>query len=536
MTNAATDTYDYIIVGAGSSGCVLANRLSANPATRVLVVESGPDDTSPLIAMPRGIGKLLDPRNPHVWSYDVSPGGNKPSEMWLKGRAVGGSSAVNGMVYIRGAPMDYDGWAESGCTGWGWDEIGRCFVELEDHELGEAEWRGVGGPIHVSVHPSRNGLCEAVLTAAQEMGVDCVADVNDVDVVREGGLGYQTRNIDKGKRVSSAKGFLKEARKRLNLDLLVETDVLKVEIENLRVTGVTLRDKRGTRFVAAHEVILSAGAVHSPKLLQLSGIGPEAVLRAAGVPVLVDSPDVGRNLREHRYVQTVYRVKGDSMNLNYQGLGLLKSVLQYGLFAKGALTHGAHEVGGFVKTRPDLNHADAQIGVSLYSLNLTDKGVVPDKHHGLTILGYFTRPESQGELRIQSADPDAKPFIDANHFSAEIDRITAVSLFNWLRALGQQPALKPWIVEEQFPGDLVKNDDDILQNAVALGGTAYHIAGTCRMGADDQSVCDPQLRVRGVTGLRVCDTSIFPTLVSGNTNAPAMAVGLRAAEIILQTA
>ncbi len=536
MTNAAADTYDFIIVGAGSSGCVLANRLSADPKTRVLLVESGPDDTSPLIAMPRGIGKLLDPRNPHVWSYDVSPGGNKPTEMWLKGRAVGGSSAVNGMVYIRGAPMDYDGWAEAGCTGWGWDEIGRCFVELEDHELGEAEWRGVGGPIHVSVHPSRNGLCEAVLTAAQEMGVDRVADVNDVDVVREGGLGYQTRNIDKGKRVSSAKGFLKEARERPNLDVMVETDVLKVEIEDLRVTGVTLRNKRGTRFVAAREVILSAGAVHSPKLLQLSGIGPEAVLRAAGVPVIVDSPDVGRNLREHRYVQTVYRVKGDSMNLNYQGLGLLKSVLQYGLFAKGALTHGAHEVGGFVKTRPGLDHADAQIGVSLYSLTQTDKGVVPDKHHGLTILGYFTRPESQGEVRIQSADPDAQPLIDANHFSAEIDRITAVSLFNWLRALGQQPALKDWIVEEQFPGDMVKTDDDILQNAVALGGTAFHIAGTCRMGADEQSVCDPQLRVRGVTGLRVCDTSIFPTLVSGNTNAPAMAVGLRAAEIILQTA
>ncbi|MES2301353.1 MAG: GMC oxidoreductase [Pseudomonadota bacterium] len=224
------------------------------------------------------------------------------------------------------------------------------------------------------------------------------------------------------------------------------------------------------------------------------------------------------------------------MNLNYQGLGLLKSVLQYGLFAKGALTHGAHEVGGFVKTRPGLDHADAQIGVSLYSLNQTDKGVVPDKHHGLTILGYFTRPESQGEVRIQSADPDAQPLIDANHFSAEIDRITAVSLFNWLRALGRQPALKDWIVEEQFPGDMVRTDDDILQNAVALGGTAFHIAGTCRMGADDQSVCDPQLRVRGVTGLRVCDTSIFPTLVSGNTNAPAMAVALRAAELILQTA
>lgn len=533
MATGSADAYDFIIVGAGSSGCVLANRLSADPATRVLLVESGPDDTSGLIAMPRGIGRILNPGNPHVWDYEVSPGGNRPAEVWLKGKAIGGSSSINGMVYIRGAPRDYDGWEELGCTGWGWDEMGRCFVALEDHELGPARWRGVGGPIPVSIHPTRNGLCEAILSAGEQMGVARVTDVNDVDVVRDGGLGYQTRNIRNGRRISAARAFLKPVRSRRNLDVLVGTDVLKVELDGWRVTGVTVRDEAGTRFIAGREVILSAGAIQSPKLLQLSGIGPGTVLKAAGIPVIVDSPDVGRNLREHRYLQTVYRVTGGSMNQNYRGIGLVKSVLQYGLFGKGALTHGAHEVGGFVKTRPGLDHADAQIGVSLYSLGYSEKGVMPDPHPGLTILGYFTRPESQGEIRVQSPDPDTRPFIDANHFSAEIDRITAVSLFRWLRTLGKQPALKPWIVEEQAPGPSIASDDDILQNAVSLGGTSFHVAGTARMGADAQSVCDPQLRVRGIEGLRVCDTSIMPTLVSGNTNAPAMAVALRASELIL---
>lgn len=527
--------YDYVIVGAGSSGCVLANRLSADPAIRVLVIESGPDDTSPLVHMPRGIGKLLNPGNPHVWDYEVQPGGNKPPEVWLKGRAIGGSSSINGMVYIRGAPMDYDGWAAKGCEGWGWDEIGKCFVELEDHALGAAEWRGTGGPLHITVHPEGNPLCEAVLNAAGQMGVDRVPDINDIDAVRQGAMGYQTKNIWKGKRFSAARAFLTPVRHRRNLEIMTRTNVLKVNIEDRVVTGVTIRTRSETRFIAAREVILSAGAIESPKLLQLSGIGPGDVLQAAGVPIVFESPDVGRNLREHRYLQTVYRVTGSSMNQGYGGPGLLKSVLQYGLLKKGPLTHAAHEVGGFVKTRPDLEHADAQIGVSLYSLNYDEKkGVGVDSHPGLTILGYFTRPESQGEIRIQSADPAVKPFIDANHFSAEIDRISAISLFRWLRALGQQPSLKPWIVEEQSPGPSIQTDDDILQNAVALGGTSFHIAGTARMGTDETAVLDPQLRVRGIKGLRVVDTSIMPTLVSGNTNAPAMVVAMRAAKFIQQ--
>jgi len=522
--------FDYVIVGAGSAGCVLAARLSEDGRRTVLLAESGPPDTSPLIAMPMGIGKLSTPGNPHYWHYSASQGGNRREEAWVKGRTLGGSSSINGMVYVRGAADDYDRWEAAGCTGWGWSTMKRCFIAIEDHELGAADDRGTGGPLRVTMGRPPDPLGRAVIAAAAEAGTPTVDDLNGPQATIRGGFGRQPRTISGGRRFSAASAFLKPARHRRNLTVVTDTDVVDLIFDAHRVTGVRLRDTRGLRTVMARrEVILSAGAIESPKLLQRAGIGPGALLTSLGIPVRVDAPGVGRNLREHRTVSISYRLTRGGYNAWLRGPGLYASALRYFLMRRGALTGSTFDLGGFVRTMPGLDRPDGQVGVGLFSFG--PAGV--SEHPGMTMFGYFMRPESQGRIEIRSPDPDQAPFIDANYLAAEKDRAHTVSLMRYIRRIGAQPALAPYVAGEVLPGADMLSDDALIEASFTYGTSGYHVAGTCRMGSDTAAVVDPELRVRGVEGLRVVDTSVMPDLVSGNTNAPAMAIAWRAAEHIM---
>lgn len=529
-----SETFDYIIVGAGSAGCVLANRLSRNPANRVLLLESGVTDKAFLIDVPRGVGKILAPGGTYVATYNASKGDGLGDEPWVKGRVIGGSSSVNGMIYSRGHPADFDGWAAMGCIGWDWDHIGACYAAIEDHQLGAEDYRGAGGPLHITMHEPHSGargICEAILGAAEQAGTPRVPDINNA---YDGGFGYQPRNIWHGQRQGAGKAFLHPVMNRKNLQVRTGTDVLKILFDGKRAAGLVIRDTDGQREIrTSGEIILSAGAIETPKLLQISGVGDASLLKSLGIAVIADSPEVGRNMQEHLYVQVQYRVTSGSVNAKLVGLPLLFQTLRYTLFKSGVMTDGAHELSGFVKTRPELARPDAHLGVGLYSMAFTDKGFQMDPKPGITFGAYQMRPESRGEILITSPDPDAAPAIDSNYLSVEADRADAVSTLRYIRTIAGQPALKPYITEELVPGPAVSSDADIVRMFAEQGGRGYHVSCTCRMGGDARSVVDPQLRVRGVQGLRVVDTSIFPTLTSGNTNAPAMATALRASQIIL---
>lgn len=520
---------DYIIVGAGSSGCVLADRLTRSGRNQVLLIESGPRDSNPLIRMPRGFGKTITDEK-LTWRYVAAKtGGYNEPEYWVRGRVLGGSSSVNGMVYVRGQPSDYDEWSALGCTGWGWQDMKRCFLAMEDHQFGASDMRGIGGPLKITQHPKRQKVCEAMIAAAGELGVPRAEDLNAID---GSGFGYQPRTIWHGQRQSAAKAFLHPAMKRANLIVQTDTDVLRILFDGARAVGVKVRTAAGERDILAREVILSAGALNSPVLLQRSGIGAAAQLRQAGVEVRVDSPDVGGNMREHRLLMNQYRLRSGSENSEFHGMGLVRSVLRYAFLRGGPLTSAAFEVGGFIRTEPGEGRPDAQLGMGPMSVDRASGGMALEREPGALCGGYVMRPESQGTIVITSPDPDVPALIDPNYLATDYDKRVSLALFRFIRRIFSQPSLAPYVVQETAPGVQIETDDEILDAFHRVGGSGYHAAGTCRMGQDPRSVVDASLRVRGVQGLRVADISVMPSLVSGNTNAPAMAMAWRASEII----
>ncbi|HMO69012.1 MAG TPA: GMC family oxidoreductase N-terminal domain-containing protein [Novosphingobium sp.] len=532
-------SFDYIIVGAGSAGCVLANRLTASGRFSVLLVEAGPADKSFLIRMPKGFGALLQ-NTTHARHFRTEPSadGAIRSENWPKGMTLGGSSSVNGTLYVRGQPQDYDGWEAGGATGWGWQQMGQVFRRMEDNPLGDDGVRGVGGPLRISRFPTRSSLAEAVIAAGEAMGLPRREDINGLD---QDGIGYTMCTIRDGVRVSAASAFLHPAMNRPNLTVRTGVFVERVLFEGRRAAGIAVRvNGERQEFRAGREVILSAGSIQSPQLLQLSGIGDADHLKGLGIPVLSEVPGVGRNLREHWMVFSQCRLSRPmSDNFEFGGWRLLKHVLNYALTKKGLMASSSHEVAGFIRSRAGLDRPDAQIVYAPISLEQGDDAKFAfDKWHGLQIHGFQLRPESRGTVLIRSTDPAEQPAIQANYLAEEEDRQVALATVRWIRRMTQVEPLRAFIAEEKVPGPDLQSDEELLASIKRVGSTVFHAAGTCRMGSagDAGAVLDPRLRVRGVSGLRVVDASVMPTLVSGNSNAATMAIGWRAADLILEDA
>jgi len=530
-------TFDYIVCGGGASGCVVAAKLSEDPSVSVLLIEAGPDKEDALIAMPRGFAKLLLSEARARYFQTGPDNGAKPEgEVWSRGRMIGGSSSINGMLYFHGLPQDYDRWEAMGNKDWGWKEIGKIFRQMEDHALGAGVARGEGGPVSVTINPERSRLMNAVVDAGAALGWDKVADLNEPGGDR---IGYTPFNIGHGKRSAAAQAFLRPAQGRPNLTVIAETLVEKVEFEGRRATGVLVRTgDRQRRFGASREVILACGALQTPQVLELSGIGSAARLADLGVEVVEDSPGVGENLREHCLIIMQRRLlKPWSLNGQFEGWRLGLNVARWFALKSGPMAFPGFDAAALVACDPAATHPDAHLIFSRTSMDLRSwdgwtKGPQLEDLPGMQLMGYPSQPQSQGSVHARSADPAEAPEIRVNYLTDEYDRKVSVHMFRKMRALIEHPSLAGIVGEETIPGKAVQTDEEILDAFSTYSGPGYHACGSARMGSDRMAVVDDRLRVRGVDGLRIVDISVFPTQTSQNTGAPAMAVAWRASDII----
>jgi len=540
------ETYDFIIVGAGSAGCVLANRLSADPKNRVLLLEAGGDDrplrnlkqfwSNLMIHTPIGFGKTLnDPKVNWLYETEIDEGSGGRRHKWPKGKVLGGSSSINGLLYIRGQAADYDGWRQMGCEGWSYQDVLPYFRRAEHQERGENRWHGVGGPLNVSDITEQHPISGALLEAAIEAGIPRSDDINGGQ--QEGATWFQL-SIKDGKRHSTAVGYLHPVMGRANLDVATEAQATRILFEGRKAVGIEYVQKGVKRTAKCRrEVVLAAGAVASPQLLEVSGIGRGDVLRQSGIPVLQELKGVGENLQDHYMIGCQWRLKPECVTVNElsHGSRLLKEVVKYGLTRKGLLTFAVAHVAAFCKSRPDLEHPDLQFHMMAASMDLEILGktqaLVLEKEPGLTCTPCQIRPESRGHVHIKSPDAVVYPRIVPNYLADPIDQEAAIAGLKWARKIMNQPAITKYLVT---PGDpFGDTPESMIGYARVAGATLYHAVGTCKMGHDAMAVVDPQLRVHGIEGLRVADASIMPRISSGNTNAPTIMIGEKAADLIL---
>lgn len=524
--------FDYVIVGAGSAGCVLANRLSADPTKTVLLLEAGGKDNYHWIHIP--VGYLYCIGNPRTdWGFSTAPseGLGGRSLLYPRGRVLGGCSSINGMLYLRGQAADYDGWQQMGNTGWGWDDVLPYFVKSEDYYAGKSETHGAGGEWRVEEQRLSWEILDAWKAAASEAGIPNTDDFNGGDNF---GVGYFKVNQRKGWRWNTSKGFLRPIKSRKNLTVMTHAQAEKILFSGKRATGIQFKRKDAISKVSARlEVILASGSIGTPQLLQLSGIGPGALLQNHGIEVLHDAPDVGGNLQDHLQIRCAYKIQGaKTLNVMTSTLwGKAKIGLEYLIKRSGPMSMAPSQLGAFAYSNSNLATPDLEFHVQPVTLEAF--GQDPHDFPAITASVCQLRPESRGHVHITSPDPKAHPEIQPNYLSTNGDQLSAARAIRLTRKIMEQPALARYHPEEFKPGPQFETDEELINGAGQVASTIFHPVGTARMGTDDRAVVDPNLRVNGIENLRIVDASIMPRITSGNTNSPTIMIAERGSDLIL---